>query len=186
MRSPHAERRKLLIFEPDAEGHSLEWLQHLVSFALSESVDSEIWLAVSESLRDALAHNLPGNARRVHLIALSAREQRLCAQRPLFIAAFARWRIMRRYLRVSGARHGFFLMLDLLSLPLALGLRASGAGLSGILFRPSVHYREIGPYRPTLAERLRDARKALLYRLMLHNPALERVLSLDPFFATYA
>jgi glycosyltransferase involved in cell wall biosynthesis len=186
MRSPPAERRKLLIFEPDAEGHSLEWLQHLVTFALSENVDSEICLAVSEPLRDALARGLPGNASRVHLIALSAREQRLCAKRPLFIAAFARWWVMRRYLRVSGAGHGFFLMLDLLSLPLALGLRANGAGLSGILFRPSVHYREIGPYRPTLGERLRDARKALLYRLMLRNPALERILSLDPFFPAYA
>ncbi len=49
-----------------------------------------------------------------------------------------------------------------------------------------MHYREIGPYRPTLAERLRDIRKALLYRLMLCNPALERVLSLDPFFPAYA
>jgi glycosyltransferase involved in cell wall biosynthesis len=186
MRSPHAERRKLLIFEPDAEGHSLEWLQHLVTFALSENVDSEIWLAVSKPLRDALALSLPGDTRRVHLVALSAHEQRLCAKRPLFIAAFARWWVMRRYLRTSGAQHGFFLMLDLLSLPLALGLRAGGARLSGILFRPSVHYREIGPYRPTLAERLRDARKALLYRLMLRNPTLERVLSLDPFFPAYA
>jgi glycosyltransferase involved in cell wall biosynthesis len=186
MRSPPAERRSLLIFEPDVEGHSLEWLQHLVAFAQSENDDSELWLVVSEPLRKALADNLAGDDCCVHLIALSHDEQRLCAKRPLFIAAFARWRIMRRYLRISGAQHGLFLMLDLLSLPLALGLRAGGARLSGILFRPSVHYREIGPYRPTLGERLRDARKALLYRLMLRNQALERVLSLDSFFPAYA
>ena len=186
MRLPSAERRGFLIFEPDAEGHSLEWLQHLIAFSLSETIDSEIWLVVPSSLRNVLAESMPRANPRVHLIALSAIEQRLCAKRPLVIAAFARWWVMRRYLRASGARHGFFLMLDLLSLPLALGLRAGGARLSGILFRPSVHYRELGPYRPTRGERLRDTRKALLYRLMLCNPALERVLSLDPFFPAFA
>src|SRR4029077_9808865 len=81
---------------------------------------------------------------------------------------------------------GFFLMLDLLSLPLAMGFGVRGAKLSGILFRPSVHYGEIGPYRPSFAERLRDWRKAFLYRLMLGNSALARIYSLDPFFAAYA
>lgn len=185
MRSPSASRA-LLIFEPDAEGHSLEWLQHLVGFALSENVETEIWLAVSRPLHDALAKDLPAGDRRVRLIALSEREHRLCTTRPLFIAAFARWWVMRRHLRASGAARGFFLTLDLLSLPLALGLRAGGARLSGILFRPSVHYRDIGPYRPTAAERVRDARKTVLYRLMLRNPAVERILSLDPFFPAYA
>ena len=33
MPSPPAARRRLLIFEPDAEGHALEWLQHLIAFA---------------------------------------------------------------------------------------------------------------------------------------------------------
>ena len=67
-------------------------------------------------------------------------------------------------------------------MPLAFGLGAGGKGLSGILFRPSVHYGDIGPYAPSRGERLRDLRKAILYRAMLRNPALERVLSLDPFF----
>jgi glycosyltransferase involved in cell wall biosynthesis len=49
-----------------------------------------------------------------------------------------------------------------------------------------VHYSAIGPYKPSRGERLRDGRKELLYRLMLRNPALERVLSLDPFFPEHA
>lgn len=76
--------------------------------------------------------------------------------------------------------------IDLLSLPLALGFGLGGARISGILFRPSVHYSALGPYAPTRSERLRDWRKGVLYRRMLRNPALARVLSLDPFFAAYA
>ncbi len=121
------------------------------------------------------------------MIALSPLERRLCTLRSLSLAAFARWWTMRRHLSRSGAEHGFFLMLDLLSLPLAFGLGAGGRRrLSGILFRPSVHYGAIGPYSPSRGERLRDGRKDLLYRLMLRNRALERVLSLDPFFPAHA
>ena len=182
-----SESRKILIFEPDPEGHALEWLEHLMAFVASERRDTEIWLLAPEALCKALALARPAVAAdRIRVVALSPLERRLCTLRLLSVSAFARWWTMRRHLRRSGAQHGFFLMLDLLSLPLALGLGAGGRRLSGILFRPSVHYGTIGPYKPSRGERLRDGRKALLYRLMLRNPALERVLSLDPFFPAHA
>ena len=183
-----SESRKILIFEPDPEGHALEWLEHLMAFVAAERPDTEIWLLAPEALCTALAEARPAVAAdRIRVVALSPLERRLCTLRLLSVSAFARWWTMRRHLRRSGAEHGFFLMLDLLSLPLALGLGAGGRRrLSGILFRPSVHYGAIGPYKPSRGERLRDGRKALLYRLMLRNPALERVLSLDPFFPAHA
>jgi glycosyltransferase involved in cell wall biosynthesis len=184
MPSPPADRRRLLVFEPDAEGHSLEWLQHLIAFA-SDRI--ELFVLAPKTLCDALARTMPSTAQaRVHLLALGTWEKRLCLQRPLPIAAFARWWVMRWHLIRTNADSGFFLMIDLQSLPLALGLGLGGRRVSGILFRPSVHYGAIGPYTPSRAERLRDRRKDQLYRRMLANPALDRVLSLDPFFPAYA
>ncbi|MBS0522795.1 MAG: hypothetical protein JSS04_04085 [Proteobacteria bacterium] len=178
--------RKVLVFESDAEGHSLEWLEHLVVFAAARP-DIELVLVVPELLRAPLERAVPLTALgRIRVTALTAGERKLCAMRPLALASLARWWTMRRYLRASGSTHGFFLCLDLLSLPLALGLGAGGKGLSGILFRPSVHYRDIGPYVPSRGERLRDLRKGMLYRAMLRNKALRRVLSLDPFFPAHA
>jgi glycosyltransferase involved in cell wall biosynthesis len=184
MTSPPVDRRRLLVFEPNAEGHSLEWLQHLIVFA-GDCVD--LFVLAPKKLCDALARTMPAEAQaRVHLLALSAWESRLCLQRPLPIAAFASWWVMRRHLIRTNADSGFFLMIDLQSLPLALGLGLAGRRVSGILFRPSVHYGAIGPYTPSWAERLRDRRKDRLYCRMLANPALERILSLDPFFPAYA
>src|SRR5215472_6516001 len=178
---------KVLVFEPDPEGHALEWLEHLMTFVASEAPDVEILLLAPEALCSALTRARPEDAAdRIRVIPLSPLERRLCTLRFLSAAAFARWWTMRHHLRKSGAQHGFFLMLDLLSLPLALGLGAGGRRLSGILFRPSVHYGAIGPYQPSRNERLRDWRKDLLYRLMLRNQALDRVLSLDPFFPDHA
>jgi hypothetical protein len=180
MPSPAAERRRLLIFEPNAEGHSLEWLAHLIHY---RDPGTEISIVAPAELCRAL--RCAGDTA-VQTIALTPREAALCVQRPLSLAAFTRWRLMRRHLRESGAEHGFFLTIDLLAMPLAFGLGFGGRSVSGILFRPSVHYAALGPYRPSLGERLRDWRKDVFYRLMLRNRALARVLSLDPFFPDYA
>jgi len=188
--APMPEARRghgLVVLEPDAEGHAEEWLRHLVDFTVGHPDDGPLWLVVPPALSRSLSSSLPAaSSGRVRLIALHAREQRYCLDRRLVVSAFARWFTMRRHLHRTGARAGFFLSLDHLSLPLALGLGARGKKLSGILFRPSVHYREIGPYRPTWRERLRDWRKDVLYRLMLRNGALASVLSLDPFFVGHA
>ena len=178
---------RILVFEPDAEGHSQEWLQHLMEFAAADERLPALCLAVPETLCQTLAQSMPMNVgERIRLIPLSPLELRLCTDRHLSVAAFARWWTMRRHLRRSGASSGFFLSLDLLSLPLALGLGAGGKPLSGILFRPSVHYRSFGIQGTSRREWLRDLRKDFLYRLMLRNPALRCVLSLDPFFPAHA
>src|SRR3546814_14935073 len=83
----------------------------------------------------------------------------MCTHRRLAVSGFARWWTMRRQLAASGARHGLFLEFDHLSLPLALRLPLGpGRTVSGILFRPSVHYDRVGT--ATVAERLRALRKA--------------------------
>lgn len=177
----------MLIFEPDAEGHAHEWLQYIVEYAAADRHRRSIALAAPERLCQALAASLPASIMgRVQLRPLSPDELRWCTQRRLWLAALSRWWAMRRHLRQSGARSGFFLSLDLLALPLAIGLRCGGKKMSGILFRPSVHYADFGHHQPRWRERIRDLRKDLFYRLMLRNSALSRVMSLDPFFPQYA
>ncbi|MBY0322696.1 MAG: hypothetical protein K2X72_28515 [Reyranella sp.] len=187
MPSSPRSKREILVFEPDVEGHSQEWLQHLVDFVADNDRTAAIAVLAPPALCVTLSRAMPIVADgRIRFIAMTPREVKLCGHRSLSLAAFARWWVMRRYLRRSGADMGFFLCLDLLSLPLAFGLGTNGKPLAGILFRPSVHYAALGDYRPGLGERLRDLRKDLLYRLMLRNPAVASILSLDPFFPTHA
>ncbi len=190
--APDLAGHRILVLEPDAEGHSQEWLQHLIEFTAADQRAPALCIVAPTMLCRTLAQAMPDDVGgRIRLVPLTPLELRLCTDRRLSVAAFARWWTMRRHLRQSGASSGFFLALDLLSLPLALGLGAGGKPLSGILFRPSVHYRSFDlqkSSRQKLSRRewLRDLRKDLLYRLMLRNPALRRVLSLDPFFPAHA
>lgn len=181
------EKRHLLIFEPDVDGHQREWLQHLIRFAATMGERYVVWFVVDPRLYRDLAKQVADALQsHVKLLSLHPLEKRLCSHRSLAVSGFARWWTMRRYLRQTGAEAGHFLSLDLLSLPLALGLSMNGCRLCGILFRPSVHYSALGPYRPTLREWIRDFRKVILYRLMLLNRALRVVLTLDSYFANYA
>lgn len=120
------------------------------------------------------------------MISLDERTLARCNSSRLAISGFARWWTVRRLARETSADAALFLALDHLSLPLGLQLGARACRLSGILFRPSVHYGSLGPYAPTLVETLRDLRKKVLYRLMLRNGSVASVLSLDPFFPAYA
>ena len=178
----------LLIFEPEHQGHQLEWLRHLIRYAKVELAGVPVCFAVAPELVLGLTEGLGEDAEdNVRILPIAAWEAALCRSRRLVVSAFARWATVLRYALRTHAGSIHILALDHLSLPLALGL---GVGrrrkITGTLFRPSVHYRLIGKYRPSLPEHVRDLRKALLYRLMLRNRSLGTVLSLDPYFPDYA
>lgn len=176
----------LLILEPDPRGHACEWIEHLLAALPSQPTPEKLSVVVAAELAtmlDAARGRLP--AGRIGVVPMTAREQALCTHRRLAVSGMARWWMMRRYLRRTGATRGFFLSLDHLSLPLGLGL-PTGRPVSGVLFRPSVHYHTFGAGHPTARERVREWRKEALYRLMLLNPALDPVLTLDPYFPAYA
>lgn len=177
----------VLVFEPDAEGHSSEWLRHLIRYAPASEDGRVIWMVTAPRLHKSLSAELRRiGSDHIRLLPLKPYEARLCRHRFLPVNSLARWWIATRYAARVGASVIHFLGLDLLALPLALRLPVGGRSISGILFRPSTHYRFLGPYDPSWRERIRDIRKAILYRLMLSNSALSTVLSLDPYFARYA
>lgn len=179
--------RRLVVLEPDVEGHPREWLRHLISFTAAMGSGYIVWLVVApEVSRDLTAELATQSTTRVRILPLTETERKLCTHRWLAVSGFARWWTMRRYLRLLGAEAGHFLSIDHVSLPLALGFRAAGRRLGGILFRPSVHYPQLGCRRTRWREWLRDARKELLYQLMLLNDAVRVVLTLDPYFPSYA
>lgn len=186
MTSIGTRRGHLLVFEPEHRGHPLEWLQHLIRHGAETEGPIELTLAVAAELVAELRQTASEHADlTVSVIPIPEAERAQCNQPSLPRAAMARWRTMRRLLHLTRADHGHFLTIDFMSLPLALGLRL-GRPVSGILFRPSVHYREIAGNRPSGGERVRDLRKHVLYRRMLRHPEVTAVLSLDPYFVAYA
>ncbi len=179
--------RSILIFEPETEGHPIEWLQHLVRFAANEDQHCITYLVVADAVRRILVEDPLALAEgHVRVIALQAHEQHLCKHRSLLISAFARWWTMRHYLKRTKASAGYFMGIDHLMLPLALGFGVGRRAIGGILFRPSNHYASLGMARRNFVERIKDLRKDTLYRLALGNPSITSIQTLDPYFPAFA
>src|SRR5258708_19889678 len=81
--------RRLVILEPDIEGHPREWLQHLMRFAASIDERYVVWLVVApevyRELNGALSAARDGQLR---LLALRPLESRLCRHPPLLLRPF--------------------------------------------------------------------------------------------------
>jgi glycosyltransferase involved in cell wall biosynthesis len=177
----------LLIFEPDSRGHAAEWIEHLLRAVHRQRSVSQITLAVPVTLADEILGNGAEPWRSYTcVLPLRRTEIALCNSRFLPASGFARWWVMRRGLKRTRADHGLFLGIDHLTLPLGMGLGFGDRQVSGVLFRPSIHYKHEANRPPSLFERVRDLRKTLLYRLTLRNPAVRSLRSLDPYFPAYA
>lgn len=182
----HPAAPDLLVLEPAPRGHGREWMVHLARHARRCDPVPRLAFAVAPPVAERLRAELAEDpAPRPVVIKLSEREVAACTHRRLAVSGLARWWTMRRHLAATGAGHGLFLEFDHLSLPLALGLpMGGGREVSGILFRPSVHYDGAGA--ATLSERIRDLRKELLYRLTLRRDAVRQVHTLDDGFPRFA
>lgn len=186
--SSEKQRSGILVFEPNSRGHALEWLEHLLRHLDDARPDVTLSMALSPKLTSAIEHWASGELlSRIRLLSMSAWEVRACTHRLLIVSSFARWWVLRRYVRLTNADRIVVLEVDHLTLPLALHLGMGGAAsVIGVLFRPSVHYPRRGDAGCGWKDRLRDLRKDLLYALTLRNPAMRTVLSLDPYFPEFA
>jgi glycosyltransferase involved in cell wall biosynthesis len=173
----------ILVFESDPRGHAQEWLEHLIGHVAARPAAPRLSILVAAELADELAGH---EGERVRVLAMTPRERRLCSHPKLAVSGFAKWSTMRRRLRETGATEGLFLCIDHLSLPLGLGLPMAGRPVSGVLFRPTDHYRDFGCRPESWGERLRDLRKWGLTLGMLRNPAVSRLLTIDPYFPEHA
>lgn len=183
-------RAGVLVFEPEHGGHQPAYVRMLAEWVAARGSDAGVTFAVSRQLLERLRtedrmdlRQLPG----VTVYAIDTAAAQACFHGPLYRRSFARMRLIKQIVRTCPIRHVVSLYLDSLQFSIALGQRPGpGTTLSGILFRPSLHAIYSDSDAPPLSERIRDRRKRILYRLMLCNPALTRVFSLDPYFPAYA
>lgn len=180
----------VLVFEPEHEGHQPAFVRMLAQWVAARQGMPAVAFAVSGALLARLRSEDSFDLQRQQgcsVVELDETQASGCVSGSLARRSFHRMRLLAGLVERTRASHAVSLFLDPLQLALAVGRRLpDGATLSGVLFRPSVHDTYTAAVPRTLAERLRDRRKLALYGLMLRNPTLGRVLSLDPYFPPFA
>ena len=183
----------ILVFEPGIEGHYSDYIRYLIRYVHRQNVPIKLTLLVHPDFKarfwDAIKSECEEAHELVGLIPFGPREHALCTHNvlPQWIRSLFLWFTMMKYLRRTGAVHGHFLYIDTAQLAFALKLRApKERTLSGILFRPTVHYEQLWQTPSNFRQRIRNYRKTVLYKRMVKHPALSAIFSLDPYFAEYA
>ena len=92
----------------------------------------------------------------------------------------------RQFIEQLRPTHVVFLFLDHIQLSMGSGLRFNyEVALSGILFRPTLHYPALGFQATSLKEQIWHARKRLVLRYALRNKRMRYLFSLDPYAVPY-
>ena len=183
--------KHILIIEPEISGHQSDYIRLLISFFIRHKNDIRLSFVVSSGIFERLKMTKEMekaiNRKKLAFIMLSDKETAGCMHKILWIRALYRWFMATKYCKKFQTDHIHFLFIDHMQLPLALHLLPpKGVKVSGILLRPSVHYKKVFGNSLVLKEKIRDARKYIVYRLMLKNPKVSLIFSLDEYFALYA
>lgn len=166
-----------LLFDPYQGGHHAEYVCHLLQTWHTSGRRDRMVAALPDGLLDAQP-DLCAEALAAPEISVVPLPPPLPDPTdPLRTLAKANTRLLRSVIETHRPKHVLAMYLDHLQLGLALGLRFPfPVRISGILFRPTLHY---DADRMSPKERIRRLRKRLLLRGMARNPHLDHVFSLD-------
>lgn len=183
--------KRILIFEIETAGHQPDYIRFLISYLTEQNLALKLTVLVSSNLFERLRATEDISQRieqgEIEFIALTERETAQCMHRILWIRSLYRWFVALKYCERCNANHIHFLHIDHIQFPLALNLPVpKGITISGILFRPLIHYSRLLNISLGLREKIGSARKKILYRFMLAHPAVGMIFSLDEYFASYA
>jgi glycosyltransferase involved in cell wall biosynthesis len=183
-------KKKYLIFEPAYKGHQVDYIRVIASFIESNPVTHDFIFLISSELSDYLKSSIEllngSEIKSMKFVKLKDMESKRCSSKNLFMSSFFKWLITTKYAARLNANHIHYLFLDHMQLALSLRLPLpKGVTVSGILFRPSIHYKEFSQNDICAREKIRDTRKKAFYKFMLKNPALSVVFTLDEYFVKY-
>lgn len=178
----------VLCLETLTAGHVALYLDCLVSHT-ARNPEPSVTFAVDERILDTVAPATREHlTRQPHLrvLALSPEDLESRYMAGPIGRAIAQWALAARLLRRTRADHVHFLYADFILLPLLLRCKMPRhATVSGILFRPTLHYAELGSPPEGWREKTRHRIKKLLYRGALANPCLTRLFAMDPLFPDF-
>jgi len=182
----------LLILEQQVAGHQPLYIRLLYNYLLETKPALKVTFVVNPKINQRLAKEdgieLQPVGDNIDIVFLSETEISASMHKTLWIGAMHQWKIMKKYLKTTGANHGHFLFFDHIQFPLALRLPfLPRKKVSGLLFLPPMPPEFDGDENSfNLKEAIRDYRKKLFYALMLNNTALSFVYTLNPYFPSYA
>lgn len=186
---------RAMVFEVSSQGHRLHYLRSILQGLSDRPIHRSVVLVLGPDFKETI-DDLVIRVQRINnldVLYLSEEEARRCQSKSGLLRRFYSHRTFLRYIRSTGAQVGFTNYLDNITAALALPFGFPQSTVAGILFRPTVHYPDLGvdaketiDLRTRIKESLTRLVEHVAFRRTLGRSRTLTILSLDPYFASYA
>lgn len=177
---------RVVLFELSSGGHQAFYLWHLAKSWSDRKLGGQLDIVVSTEFTGAhdgfltSVNSLPGDVN-VHVVQRHSAANAK-GRRGLIASDVEHGRQLRKVVRKLRPDHLVMMYFDHCQLSLGTDLRFDyDVRLSGIYFRPSFHYSQLGSGFKGLFDRVLAVRKYAVLRWALRNPHLHRLFILDPY-----
>ncbi|NJL41028.1 MAG: glycosyltransferase family 1 protein, partial [Leptolyngbyaceae cyanobacterium SM1_4_3] len=177
--------RRLMLFAPWCFGHHPIYLGHLIRHWCEQELPGTLEIVVLPAFLQAHPDvvNLPAAycSSSVRFVAMTDREQADLETKDSGLErAFQQYHLICKYAQSLQATQALVMFFDSCQIPLVLGL-LSPCPLSGLYFRPTFHYAQLGGYAPGWKERVQQWREKIFCREFCKNASFRTLFCLDPF-----
>ena len=179
--------KNILVFNAYASGHHGSYVRMLVENWVSRKRSGTLRFVLSPDFM----HIFPDITNYIHAhqsngIVLSAYPEKIDfanqSTRDFIRRDIIQGKMVRKAIQKYTPDHCLLMYLDHVQVSLWTGLHFDfPISLSGIYFRPSLHYTSLGSPPHSVADRMRRLQKRILLYGALTNPHLTSVFSLDPY-----
>jgi glycosyltransferase involved in cell wall biosynthesis len=180
--------RNLMLFDLYKTGHHAGYIQHLIRYWCEHKLLGKLSVVVSfnfdQDHPDIMNLVRESKVDNVEIIPITELESNTLVDRnsPFHRAyrAIQEWKLLWKYVKMTGSAHCLLMYFDSFQTPLALGLSAP-CQISGIYFRPTFHYPNFQAYKASLKDKIQHYRESLILPRIFSRPQLESIFCLDPF-----
>ncbi|MEM6253278.1 MAG: glycosyltransferase [Cyanobacteria bacterium P01_D01_bin.156] len=187
-----ADRQTLMLFDLSVYGHHATYIQYLIRYWQQEQIEHKLVIVVSPRFlsihHDVVELANVGAQGDIRFVAITeAEEAQLPSRRSSLnrnLRNWSEWQLHCRYAKNLEVTQSLIMYIDTYQLLLAFG-QSSPCPFSGIYFRPTFHYSELG--NPPTGFKARVQRQWEYFSIMrvLQNPQLQQLFSLDSFAVDY-
>ncbi len=184
-------QRKIMLFDLDCRGHHSSYILHLITAWRDRILPGKLDIVVTpefvKQYPDVIESG-ESEQSNINFISISLKEEAnlKTVSSPLdrFQRSFQEWRLLKKYIKITGCDHCLLMFLDSLLWRMSFGIRPP-CSISSIFFRPIRHYRFFDNYQPSSRELFWELREKLGLPRILALEQLENFFCLDPLAVNY-
>ena len=181
-----------MLFDLCIEGHHVGYIQHLIKYWCEQKLPGHLDVVVIPEFLEQHANvvdiSLGCSQKNINFVAITLEEQTALDSPYSFTGrlkrAFQEWQLIRKYANSLGSTHCLLMFFDSVFSRMALGVK-SPCPMSGIFFRPMLHYSNFANYVPSPIERVWRWREKLSLSQILRSGYFQNFFSLDPVAVEY-